>query len=72
MDVVSYWEGSVYVVSGALPVPVAPPIPESPLLAHFNLADMVMQTASVGIPIGVLLLVPVLVFWWRRRKEEVV
>jgi hypothetical protein len=69
-DILSYRYERLYIVSGTNPVPEAPPIPPALLHAQFNLADMVMQTASVGIPIGILLLVPVLVFWWRRKRPQ--
>ncbi len=70
MDVVSYWEGSVYVISGSLPIPVAPPIPEVPLLAAMTFADMIVMATVTGVPIFMLLMVPIAIAWRRRRRLE--
>ncbi len=68
-DVVSYWQGNVYTVSGVNPTPT-PPAPAVPLMAaSLNLGDMVAVAAGVGIPVLFIALVPVSLIWYRKRKD---
>ncbi len=67
-DVVSYWGKDVYVVSGILSPPI-PPASPAPLLKSANFSDFVAIAAMVGVPLVALLMVPVGLVWYRRRKR---
>lgn len=69
LDIVYHRLDTVYVISGIYPAP-APPVPALPLLAaSFNIGDVVAISAGIGLPICVLVLVPVGLVWYRKRKE---
>ncbi|MFW9910608.1 MAG: FG-GAP repeat domain-containing protein, partial [Candidatus Thorarchaeota archaeon] len=68
-DVVSYWAGNVYVISGTLPTPIPPGSP-IPALYSLNFGYMALLAAGVGIPIGILVLLPIAIVWKRKKQRK--
>jgi hypothetical protein len=68
LGVLSYWTGTMYVVSGVLPTPTPPMYPEGPVVLSYG--EGLVVAAAVGVPVVLLLIVPVLHILKRRRDES--
>ena len=69
LDILSYRSGRIYVVSGTNPAPT-PPAAIPLATSMMSLIETIATVAGVGIPIVILLLVPALFVFRKRREEE--
>jgi len=68
LGVLSYSMGRMYVVSGVLPTPTPPVHQDGP--ATLGYGEGLVVAAAVGVPVGLLLIVPVLHSLRRKREES--
>ena len=69
LDILSYRLGRIYVVSGTHPAPMPPGTPV-PMFRYADFGSIVALVAMVGLPLVALMLAPVGLVWYRRRKSE--
>ena len=68
LDILSYRYERLYVVSGNDPTPIPPPGGGGLPLSSFG--DMIAMATVAGVPIFMLLMIPVVIVWRRRRRLE--